>query len=99
MNINFVPEEEEIIANMARAELRIDKDQVRWCVRVYSELRKLPQWRKVLDERMEREVDFCEQYKRDYNHGAPGHTHMILIAILAEELDRLHGMIQSRIQE
>lgn len=98
-NIKFTDEEVDLLVNMSRAEMRSPENQARWCVKVYSTLRELPRWRSVLNERELKEVEFCEMYKRSFNHGTPGHNHMILIAILAEELDRLHGMIQPRTQE
>lgn len=97
MNVRFTEAEQRILRDMAMTELRDAEGQARWCVKVYDELRRLPLWRSaLLDERMRREIDFCAEYKRNFNHGAPSHSHMLLIAILAEELDRLHGLIQSR---
>jgi hypothetical protein len=45
-------------------------------------------WMDVLDERQQQHVLFCRTYADHFKHGAPGHLDMLVIAALAELLDK-----------
>lgn len=50
-------------------------------------------WRDMLDERQQKEVEFSEIYARDYHHGTDGHNSKLIITKMAEILDGLQGHI------
>lgn len=48
-------------------------------------------WQKLLDERQKKELDLAILYARDFHHGTTGHNQLMLIAMLAEMLNRVEG--------
>ena len=44
-------------------------------------------WRKLIDERQSKEIDFAVLYAGDFHHGTDGHNRLLLIAKLSEILD------------
>lgn len=56
-------------------------------------------WINKFDERQQKEITFASVYYRNFNHGTPGHNHLVLIAKLvdiietmAQEIDQLQSM-------
>jgi hypothetical protein len=45
-------------------------------------------WRQELDERQRKEVLLAQEYARNYAHGTTGHMQLMLIAKMAELLDK-----------
>lgn len=48
----------------------------------------IPIWTDELDDRQQKELDFARTYAQSYHHGTDGHSRLMLIARLAELLDR-----------
>lgn len=48
-------------------------------------------WRELLDERQAKEVELSTLYARDFHHGTTGHNQLMLIAWLADALDRVEA--------
>jgi hypothetical protein len=47
----------------------------------------------ILDERQQKQVAFSREYAKNYGHGADGHNNMLIIAKLADELDRVYAVL------
>lgn len=47
-----------------------------------------PQWMDEFAEREQKSIDHARLYAAQYGHGDPGHMHLMVIAKLAELLDR-----------
>lgn len=45
-------------------------------------------WAQELDERQRKELSLARLYAKDYAHGTDGHSRLMLIAKLAELLDK-----------
>ena len=50
-----------------------------------------PEWMKTLDERQKQEVAFARLYALEFKHGTDGHNRLLLIAKLADMLDKQEG--------
>lgn len=50
-----------------------------------------PNWRDCFDERQLKEIEFCRLYVRDFKHGTDGHHLRLIVAMLANLLDRAAG--------
>ena len=48
-------------------------------------------WDELLDERQRKELALAILYAREFAHGTTGHNQLMLIARLAEMLDRVEG--------
>lgn len=48
----------------------------------------MAEWMKELDDRQRKEVEFARLYADAFGHGTTGHNQLVLIAKLAEMLDR-----------
>jgi hypothetical protein len=51
-------------------------------------------WTAHLEPRQQTHVAFARAYARDFNHGAPGHLDLVLVARLAELLDAANQTLQ-----
>lgn len=59
-------------------------------------------WEKLLDERQAKELAFARMYATAFHHGTDGHSRLMLIAKLAEMLDRaeqIGGVSMARLFE
>lgn len=45
-------------------------------------------WHKHFSERQLKEIDFCRIYARNFSHGTDGHNAKLIIAKMAELLDK-----------
>jgi hypothetical protein len=50
-----------------------------------------PAWTVGFDERQRKQIAFARVYARDYKHGADGHNNMVIIAQMADLLDKSEG--------
>ena len=48
-----------------------------------------PLWKKLLDERQQKELEFAELYVAEFHHGTDGHSRLMLLAKLSELLTRI----------
>jgi hypothetical protein len=48
-------------------------------------------WKKLLDERQQKELEFAELYAADFHHGTDGHNRLLLLAKLSEMLTRIEA--------
>jgi hypothetical protein len=48
-----------------------------------------PLWKKLLDERQQKELEFAELYAAEFHHGTDGHSRLMLLAKLSELLTRI----------
>lgn len=46
-------------------------------------------WKVQLTDRERKEVEFCQQYAQNFNHGTDGHSRMLVVARLAQIIDGL----------
>ena len=44
-------------------------------------------WRKLVDDRQQKEIEFSELYEEHFKHGTTGHNQLIVIALMARLLD------------
>lgn len=51
-------------------------------------------WRRDFDERELKEVSFSQVYATGFAHGTAGHNRLMLIAKMAEQLDRYESLLQ-----
>jgi hypothetical protein len=54
-------------------------------------LKALPQWQARFDERANKQISFARVYAKEYHHGADGHNNMMIIAQMADLLDKTEG--------
>lgn len=57
-------------------------------------IRNLKQFDTRFDDRMQKHIDFCMQYERFWDHGAPGHLDMLTISRLATSLFEVLGTVR-----
>ncbi len=46
------------------------------------------EWQKELDERQRKEIALARIYAKDFSHGTDGHNRLLLLAKLADMLDK-----------
>ncbi len=51
--------------------------------------KKSSSWRNHFDEHQLKEIDFCEIYIKNFNHGTDGHSTKLIIAKMTELLDKI----------
>lgn len=44
-------------------------------------------WKIQLTDRERKEVEFCQEYAQNFNHGTDGHSRMLLVARLAQIIE------------
>jgi hypothetical protein len=52
-------------------------------------------WLDNFDDRQNKEIVFCEVYVKDFNHGTDGHNAKLIIAKMAELLDKVQKALLS----
>lgn len=51
-------------------------------------------WRDLLDERQQKQVEWSQLYAKDYHHGDEGHNSKLIIAKMADMLDSMSRSIK-----
>jgi hypothetical protein len=97
ISIDLSAGERTALNELSQIDLRSPENEMRWFLKVGLELRSLAarDWRGQLDQRQNKEVDFCQLYLRDFAHGTDGHNAKIIIAKLAQLLDEYQALIRS----
>lgn len=52
-------------------------------------------WIDNFDDRQQKEINFCEIYARDFSHGTDGHNAKLIIAKMANLLDKVQVALLS----
>jgi len=51
-------------------------------------------WLKLFDERQQKEIKFSQVYVNEFEHGTDGHNAKVIIAKMAQMLDKLEVEVQ-----
>lgn len=97
ISIDLSADERTALNEASQIDLRSPESEMRWFLKVGLKLRSLAEgdWRGQLDQRQNREVDFCRLYLRDFAHGTDGHNAKIIIAKLAQLLDEYQALLRT----